>query len=52
MRYCALPLPTQWTKRGAHLLLQTRVKTLNHELGSTFCRWYLDFREEESVLAA
>src|SRR5712691_3397981 len=22
----------QWSKRGAHLLLQTRVKTLNHEL--------------------
>src|SRR6266568_1128679 len=24
----------QWSKRGAHLLLQTRVKTLNRELGS------------------
>ena len=23
----------QWSKRGAHLLLQTRVKTLNRELG-------------------
>ncbi len=22
----------QWTKRGAHLLLQTRIKTLNNEL--------------------
>jgi hypothetical protein len=42
----------QWTKRGAHLLLQTRVKTLNSELGSTFRRWYPDFREEESVLVA
>ena len=28
----------QWTKRGAHLLLQTRVKTLNNELASTFRR--------------
>jgi len=30
----------QWTKRGAHLLLQTRVKTLNRELGAVFQRWY------------
>ena len=29
----------QWSKRGAHLL-QTRVKTLNGELGSLFKRWY------------
>jgi hypothetical protein len=27
--------PLQWTKRSAHLLLQMRVKTLNHELGAT-----------------
>ena len=32
----------QWTKRGAHLLLQTRIKTLNNELGSTFRHWYPD----------
>jgi hypothetical protein len=25
----------QWTKRAAHLLLQTRVKTLNHELSAS-----------------
>jgi hypothetical protein len=42
----------QWTKRGAHLLLQTRVKTLNHELGSAFRRWYPEFRVEEPALAA
>ena len=42
----------QWTKRGAHLLLQARVKTLNHELSSAFRRWYPEFRVEESVLAA
>jgi hypothetical protein len=28
-----------WAKRGAHLLLQTRVKTLNHEWGTVFKRW-------------
>jgi len=42
----------QWTKRGAHLLLQTRVKTLNNELSSTFRRWYPDFPMETTVLAA
>ena len=42
----------QWTKRGAHLLLQTRVKTLNQELGSAFRRWYPKFRVEEPALAA
>ncbi len=42
----------QWTKRGAHLLLQTRVKTLNHELSTAFRRWYPEFQVEESVLAA
>jgi hypothetical protein len=30
----------RWTKRGAHLLLQTRTETLNEELRDTFCRWY------------
>jgi len=42
----------QWTKRGAHLLLQTRVKTLNHELGAVFRRWYPDLQLEEAFLAA
>ena len=42
----------QWTKRGAYLLLQARVKTLNHELGSAFCRWYPAFRVEEPAFAA
>ncbi len=28
----------QWTTRGTHLLLQTRVKTLNRELGAVFQR--------------
>ena len=30
----------RWTKRGAHLLLQTRTRTLNGELRDTFCSWY------------
>lgn len=42
----------QWSKRGAHLLLQTRVKTLNRELGSTFKRWYPDLEVEEMPDAA
>jgi hypothetical protein len=42
----------QWTKRGAHLLLQTRVKTLNHELASTFHRWYPDLQMDDTALAA
>jgi hypothetical protein len=42
----------QWTKRGAHLLLQTRVKTLNRELGMVFQRWYPDLQLQEKLLAA
>jgi hypothetical protein len=42
----------QGTKRGAPLLLQTRVKTLNNELPSTFRRWYPDFPMENTALAA
>lgn len=30
----------RWTKKGAHLLLQVRVKTLNGELHSQFEEWY------------
>jgi len=30
----------RWTKRGAHLLLQVRTKTMNHELRSQFETWY------------
>jgi hypothetical protein len=42
----------QWSKRGAHLLLQTRVKTLNRELGTVFKRWYPDMEVEERPEAA
>ena len=30
----------RWTKKGAHFLLQNRVKTLNNELWDQFCQWY------------
>jgi hypothetical protein len=30
----------RWTKRGAHLLLQTRTTTLNGDLRDAFCNWY------------
>ena len=43
-----------WSKEGAHLLLQTRVRTLNGELSGIFKRWYpaLDMKTEEIPLAA
>ena len=36
----------QSSKEGAHLLLQTRVRTLNGELGAIFKRWYPDMGVE------
>ena len=39
----------QWSERGAHLLLQTRVKTLNRELGAMFKRWYPDIEVVEQA---
>jgi hypothetical protein len=44
----------QWSKEGAHLLLQTRVRTLNGELADIFKRWYpdLDMKAEELPIAA
>jgi hypothetical protein len=42
----------QWTKRGAHLLLQMQVTTLNQELGVMFQRWYPDLQLAEEPLAA
>jgi hypothetical protein len=47
----------QWSKEGAHLLLQNRTKTLNRELADTFRQWYPeltcadDEKEEEPVRA-
>ena len=44
----------QWSKEGAHLLLQTRVRTLNGELAGIFKRWYsdLEMKAEEIPMAA
>jgi hypothetical protein len=44
----------QWSKEGAHLLLQTRVRTLNGELSTIFKRWYrdMDLEVEELPIAA
>src|SRR5215510_2685359 len=44
----------QWSKPGAHLLLQTRVKTLDGELAAIFKRWYpdMDIESEEISSAA
>lgn len=40
----------RWTKRGAHLLLQTRTAVLNDELEDTFKQQYPLFRTETSEL--
>src|SRR5712691_1739962 len=44
----------QWSKQGAHLLLQSRVKTLDGELGAVFKRWYpdMDIEVDEMPVAA
>ena len=44
----------QWSKEGAHLLIQTRVRTLNGELSAIFKRWYpdMDLKVEELPVAA
>ena len=44
----------QWSKAGAHLLLQTRVQTLNGDLSVLFKRWYpdMDIAAEEMPAAA
>ena len=36
----------QWTLRGAHLLLQTRTKVLNRELGGVFKKWYPEIQTQ------
>ncbi len=42
----------QWSKEGAHWLLQTRVRTLNGELGAIFKRWYPDMDIEAQEMPA
>ena len=41
-----------WSKEGAHGLLQTRVRTLNGELGTIFKRWYPDMDIEAQEMPA
>jgi hypothetical protein len=50
-RFCKKQ-PMQWSKRGAHLLLQARVKTLNREWATVFKHWYPDLQVEEWEKAA
>jgi hypothetical protein len=38
----------QWTKKGAHLLLQTRTRVLDERLEETFRDWYPAFRPAEN----
>jgi len=39
----------RWTKRGAHLLLQVRVKLLNDELQENFRKWYPQFEIKKAA---
>jgi hypothetical protein len=36
----------QWTKKGAHLVLQMRTQVLDERLEDTFRDWYPDFRKK------
>lgn len=40
----------RWTKKGAHLLLQVRAKTLNEELKPTFEKWYPKMKQDNHNL--
>ena len=40
----------QWTPEGAHLLLQTRTRTLNGDVAGTFRRWYPAFSVEDQTV--
>ena len=42
----------QWTKKGAHLVLQTRSQVLDDRLERTFQKWYPGFRPEPQQKAA
>jgi hypothetical protein len=41
----------QWTPRGAHLLLQTRVRTLDGTLRTMFARWFPGLANDNSPTA-
>jgi hypothetical protein len=42
----------QWTKKGAHMVLQTRTQVLDGRLEETFRSWYPGFRPEPQRKAA
>ena len=42
----------QWTKKGTHLLLQTRTQVLDGQLEETFRKWYPRFRPDAQQQAA
>jgi hypothetical protein len=42
----------EWSKRGAHLLLQIRTRVLNDEWEETFRTWYPGFRAYAKPRAA
>ena len=42
----------QWSKRGAHLLLQVRTRVFNGEWEETFRTWYPGFRAHTPPRAA
>jgi hypothetical protein len=39
----------QWTKKGAHLLLQARTQVLDERQEETFRGWHPDFRPAENA---
>ena len=41
----------QWTRRGAHLLLQTRTRTLDGTLRAMFEHWYPGLANDDGVNA-
>ena len=40
----------RWTKKGAHLLLQVRIKVLNDTLKQTFSKWYPNMGQDNKPL--
>jgi hypothetical protein len=49
---CGTKQPRQGTNRAAQLLLQRRVKTLNHEWAPVFRRWSPDFPDQQDAVRA
>lgn len=40
----------RWTPKGAHLLLQLRIKTLNNDLRKMFTQWYPQMDQDNEKL--